>query len=298
MGSALPPYLSKQDWSQRNFTALVMCSIAFPILLISILYSVNSIKKPTSSNNKDDKKTQLNFFSSLQYVFKNNVLFTTCLTIALMNLALSYIGTSAALFNKYVLRISNQPVSIFGNVLTGETQSTILQSGSVISSLMFIPFYLKLINKYGVNTMWRVETTFFSAVCLLNLFVTEFIGGFIIVVLVGIAISGLFVLPEILLAEAIELDNKKTGVKKSGLVYGFNALLIHISAVFIEFGKAFILNNTNYLQPTPEVPLPIQPDLAIFGIRTLVSIVPAAIMMLSNVILYKRNSSVSHLKNE
>ena len=92
----------------------------------------------------------------------------------------------------------------------------------------------------------------------------------ILMVFVGFSISGLLLIPDILLAEIIDEDVKKSGEKREGLIYGIYGFAIRIAIVFESYLITFVLNRTKFDPLASE-----QSPLAKTGIKVLMVGVPA-----------------------
>ena len=87
---------------------------------------------------------------------------------------------------------------------------------------------------------------------------------------VGFAISGLLLVPDVLISEIIDKDRKDTGKRREGVFYGFYGFAIRISLVFQSYLISIILKATKY-DPSAET----QTKLAKTGIKVLLVGVPA-----------------------
>jgi hypothetical protein len=77
-----------------------------------------------------------------------------------------------------------------------------------VTALLFTPIYLHKIATYGKLKLWKAESRLVSVCLSLTLFANNFFTGAIGTFCLGVSISGYFVLPEMVLADAIEEDTK------------------------------------------------------------------------------------------
>jgi GPH family glycoside/pentoside/hexuronide:cation symporter len=88
-------------------------------------------------------------------------------------------------------------------------------------------------------------------------------------ILVGIAIGGLMVAPDVLISYVIDEDEIKTGERREGMYFGIHGFIIRLSTILQGITISAILGYFGY-----DPRLEIQPASALIGIRILMGIVP------------------------
>jgi GPH family glycoside/pentoside/hexuronide:cation symporter len=104
---------------------------------------------------------------------------------------------------------------------------------------------------------------------------------FILAVLAGGGVSIGYLIPWSMLPDVIELDELETGVRREGLFYGF---FVFLQKLGLSLGLAisnFVLEAAGYITPTPGGVPPAQPDSVLFALRIFVSLLPAAVLLIS-----------------
>ena len=175
-------------------------------------------------------------------------------------------------------------------LLISDSLSSVFMAIPLIAAVIVTPFWVGISNKLGKQKTYIIASIYF----LVPLFSCMFIpAGNIpvtvaITILMGIGISASQVLVFSILPDVVEIDEMKSGVRREGVIYGATMLLYKISsAVIIAFVTAcmgwmgYVESNGNNVV--------IQSDHAVFGIRLLMSTMPALCLIIS-VIFIKRLS--------
>jgi len=111
---------------------------------------------------------------------------------------------------------------------------------------------------------------------------------FISLFLTGLGLSGQQSITYNLLALVIDDDEVRTGKRREGAFYGANALVTKPAQSLAFFLTAFILEQTGFITRAMnfgEIYLD-QPESALFGIRSIVGLIPGLAMMIGVVILF------------
>lgn len=106
-------------------------------------------------------------------------------------------------------------------------------------------------------------------------------------VLAGVGVATAYLVPWAMLPDVIEQDELETGRRREGIFYGFFVFLQKMAVACGLFMIGQLLGAAGYLQPTKEVPLPIQPDSALFVIRLLIGPIPAVILLAGIYLVYR-----------
>jgi glycoside/pentoside/hexuronide:cation symporter, GPH family len=101
------------------------------------------------------------------------------------------------------------------------------------------------------------------------------------VVVIGFAIAGYFMGRELLFARSIEYDYFRMGQRREGAYFGVNALIIRISGTFVSIIIGVMLAKSGYNSYAQ-----IQSVSATMAMRTLVSLMPAALVLVAFVVSF------------
>ncbi|MHA1778813.1 MAG: MFS transporter, partial [Candidatus Heimdallarchaeaceae archaeon] len=115
----------------------------------------------------------------------------------------------------------------------------------------------------------------------------------LLLIISGIGLGGLMMIVDILIADVIDDDANKSGIRKEGLFFGINGFAIRI-AIVIQGGVFGIITGITGF----DAELPIQTPKALLGVRILFSVVPAAALLMGILLIlffYQLNDRKSTL---
>jgi glycoside/pentoside/hexuronide:cation symporter, GPH family len=267
-GFLLPDFFRPQTGDASLLSlrlAMVAVGIIGAFLIILTTYKVKERREFTVVDEP------LKFWESLRYTFNNKpfwffvsmnfllTLMNSLATGALFYLADYVTQTSTFILLVYIfvplapgIPLSNLMVKRFG--LTRAQQIYMLIGGVGLVSLAFMPVALIPIS----------------------------------LVIGGIGLSGQQTITYNILALVIDDDEVRTGVRREGAFYGANALITKPAQSLALFLTAFILEQTGFITRAMnfgQIFLD-QSELAIFGIRSIVGLIPGLAMLISVVILF------------
>lgn len=178
-------------------------------------------------------------------------------------------------FMKYALKISDSMSSVFMAI-------------PLVAAVVVTPMWVSISNRLGKQRTYIIAAIYF----LIPLFACMFIPAgnlgitAVVTVLIGIGISASQVLIFSILPDIVEIDECKNGVRREGIIYGSTMLLYKIgSAVMVALVTA-ALGWFGYAESTGSV-IAVQSAGTIFGIRLLMSGMPALCLVLSVLFIRK-----------
>jgi GPH family glycoside/pentoside/hexuronide:cation symporter len=92
--------------------------------------------------------------------------------------------------------------------------------------------------------------------------------------LAGLCLSGLLVTPDLLISDVIDEDETATGRRREGMYFGLNGFVIRFAFTMQGLSTGAILYATRYVGSSPSNLYPAQPPAALFGIRSLIALLP------------------------
>jgi GPH family glycoside/pentoside/hexuronide:cation symporter len=117
-----------------------------------------------------------------------------------------------------------------------------------------------------------------------------------ITILIGVGISASQVLIFSILPDVVEVDELKSGVRREGIIYGATMLLYKLSsAITVAFVSA-AMGWMGYAESTGNSAV-MQSAGAIFGIRLLMSCMPALCLILSVIFIRKLSLGKENFEN-
>lgn len=109
---------------------------------------------------------------------------------------------------------------------------------------------------------------------------------YVLAVMAGFGVSTAYLIPWSMLPDVIELDELNTGQRREGIFYSFIVFLQKVClgiAVFLVLQR---LELAGYVQPTPDIALPVQPDSVLLAIRFSIGPLPTLALIAGMVLAY------------
>lgn len=209
------------------------------------------------------------FFEGLRLAFQNRA-FIHVTTIYLLSwLSIQFVQNNLLLYVKYWIGAEEQ----FG----------VLILAIQFSSFLFLLFWARLSQRLGKQQIYYLGMGFWIlvSVILFSIQPGQLIPLFILAILAAAGVSIGYLVPWSMLPDVVELDELQTGQRREGIFYGF---FVFLQKLGISLGIAisnYILELAGYINQVPGGPLPQQPPAALLSLRIFVSLVPAAILLIS-----------------
>ncbi len=209
------------------------------------------------------------FADGLRIVFRNRAfLFVT--TIYLLTwLCIQFVQANLLLYARYWLG--------------AEAQFPFIILAIQVTAFVFLLVWARVSQHIGKQRTYYAGISLWIAAELLIFFLqpgqVNLLFG--LAVLAGAGVSIGYLIPWSMLPDVIELDELETGQRREGVYYGF---FVFLQKLGISLGLAlsnFALELTGYITPPEGGPWPTQPDAVLLALRLFVSLVPAAILLLS-----------------
>ena len=166
-------------------------------------------------------------------------------------------------------------------VMHNDLGVTIIMGALFISSMIFAPLVSKICNRWGAKKTYIITTAIFATAGLGFLVAPNIIVAAVVAAIAGIGVSGIMIMPNLLYAEIIDDDQRRTGVRREGAFFGMNALVMRLSVVVQGFASALVLDKCGYVAQAAE-----QTPEAVRGIRILMGLIPLFFVVLAVVVLF------------
>jgi glycoside/pentoside/hexuronide:cation symporter, GPH family len=176
----------------------------------------------------------------------------------------------------------------FQNIYKNEGMFSIALLFLLVSSLAFIPVWVKISAKIGKKKCYNIGMLIVAAMVLL------FAGfgpslpiwfSFIIMGLAGIGFATQYVMPYSIVPDVVEYDFAENGKRREGVFYGMWTFSSKIGQSLGIALTGWILTAFGYQQPTAAIADPVQSARAILGIRILAGPIPALLFVCGAIIL-------------
>ncbi len=157
---------------------------------------------------------------------------------------------------------------------------------SALLALVFVAAFLALRGWSRLASRWDPRKTALVAVVAFAAALSPFalagnaLEGGVAAFLVGLTLAGLMIVLDLLLPEVIDADEIRTGLRREGVYYGINGVVIRLSISLQAVAFTLVFSLTGF-----DPALAVQPAAALDGLRLLVSGAPALGMVVAAIAL-------------
>lgn len=248
IGIAIPPLL----YGSIGWPAM---GISFAVLtLVSLITSLLGSKEDTIYTASDG----LSMWAAIKATFQNRAFLTYVFGAMFLQFTFVMLQAGFPFYAKYVIRVSGLKVSIMLGTI-------------FISALFFVNMWAKVANIKGSKYTIILCSILYGLALIPYWFVTGFVGAVITAALIGIGLAGLMILLDVLLSDAVDEDELRTGARREGMYFGINGFMVRLSVSFQSVIMGSILTMSGY---NANLPVESQPLSAIMGIKSLITIIP------------------------
>jgi len=156
--------------------------------------------------------------------------------------------------------------------------------GSVVS-IMAMPFWLKMIGRFGKHRTWAIATLVGGVAILFQVFLEPGTAVFIPLLFIFSTVTAVFTCGVVasmsMLGDTIDFDTLKTGVNRSGQYFSFLAMIMKANAA-IGGGLAFYLLSLFNYDPT----LTVHDEISTMGMKVTVIFIPPIFYLLGAVLIW------------
>jgi GPH family glycoside/pentoside/hexuronide:cation symporter len=151
--------------------------------------------------------------------------------------------------------------------LDGSHQSYLLL-GTLIVALPLVYVWGWLVPKIGAYRTTLLAIVLFGLALLPFFFAQSFATALLCGLGLGIGLSGILMLTDVLISDVIDEDELKTGARREGMFYGIHGLLIGLCTPAQSIITSWVLISTGYVHGT------VQPPSALLGFRVMITVIP------------------------
>ncbi|CCQ92512.1 Predicted protein [[Clostridium] ultunense Esp] len=257
LGVAIPPLLyTSIGWSRMG--------ILFGLLiLLSFIFSLYGSKE-----NPNLSFTSPSFLEALRYTFVNKAFVTYVAGSFLVQFAFVLLPAVIPFYGKYVLKIP-------------ESENSILTGAIFIAAIPMVYLWSFIVKRMGPRKSILTAVLLFLLSLIPFAFVTTLLTAALSAIAVGISLAGIIILLDVLLAEVIDDDEKRSGARREGMYFGMNGFIIRwgISLQAIVMGA--VLEWSGYVQHSATQPASVEA-----GIRLMMTGIPIASLLLALLFYY------------
>ena len=166
----------------------------------------------------------------------------------------------------------------------------VLDAGALATSLMLlVTFVTAMVMMFAwrpVAVRFGSRTGYMAAIVILGvslvpfLFITNFISAIISTALVGIGLAGMILISDILISDVIDEDEIRSGVRREGIFFGFNAFVTRFAIAMEAASLGMVFTFTRYNAYVHH-----QSASFLMGLRLLIAGLPIAALIIAFVIM-------------
>ena len=182
------------------------------------------------------------------------------------------VPTIIPLYAKFVLGVKD---TLMISLLMG----IVFISAAIFMTALWRP----IVRKIGVRKTWLLSMTVLLISFAPLMFITDVVSGFIVFFFVGVGFAGSLYIIDLVVADIIDEDEVKTGMRRDAGFYGVNALFLRLSTIFVFLCIGLVFTNIGWAVYEPEKVTPA----VIFGLRALIFIFPAIALIIGIIVIYK-----------
>jgi len=221
----------------------------------------------------EDYKKAPSFFNTLKFCIKSKSF-------------MRYIPAEIA--NWFVYGMLPVIVPLYGEFILGFADPlmiSLLLGATFLSTALFMTFLWKpLVQKIGPRKSWLASMTIWIATLFPLFFLNSTmpfleITAYIVFFLIGIGLSGSLYIIDIIIADIVDEDEVKTGIRREGGYYGVNIFFQRFATVFVFLiiGPVFLIADWAEFNPI---------DIPEFGLRSLMFIYPAIALLIAIIAIF------------
>lgn len=212
---------------------------------------------------------KINFVEAVVYTFQNRAFRIYVTGSFLIQVVVALLPASVPFFTKYVI---GDPDPLLQSLLLG----TIF-----VVAIPAVYLWAAVIGRIGARHAMLATLAVF-VIGLLPFSLTDSLAFSVgAAAIIGVAVAGIMVLLDVLLAEVIDIDAARTGVRREGMYLGINGFIVRwaVSIQALIFG--LVLPWSGYQEGAA-----VQPASVAGGIRLMISGIPIVVLVLAFVVFW------------
>jgi len=187
-------------------------------------------------------------------------------------------------FYEYILLLLATIVPLFGAEVLGTTSAfdtSILMGILYIIGIVSMFLWRKLDVRLGGRMGYGLSMIAYVLASLPMLFISDYLSSISVVIMMGIGFGGMLYFIWYIVADVIDYDELKTGVRREGMFFGIANFFMRLSMVLSISTVSLVFTTTGWEEYAPNPGVDV-----IFGLRFLFVIVPAIALGSSMICLY------------
>lgn len=165
--------------------------------------------------------------------------------------------TNAAFTAAIALVQAGVPFYVTYYIKGGSMDATILLGVAIISAIIFIPLWVKIIKKISLLPAWRISFMLLCVGIIPLAFTKNIIAAALFIVFLGFGMGGISTTMDIVAARIIDKDASKHGFRREGIYTSFIGVLnkshgLFVSLAWLLVAKIFLFKDSTDTGPRPE----------------------------------------------
>ncbi|MBD3253930.1 MAG: MFS transporter [Candidatus Lokiarchaeota archaeon] len=215
-----------------------------------------------------DHQHDFSFIQGMKYTFNNRGFILYVIVFFLYEYLVLLVGTIFPLYCKHVLHVSPFETSILLGLM-------------LLIGLATIAIWMKLDIRIGGRKAFAFAMIAYIICTIPLLFVTSYISVLLIILFAGFGWGGMMYFVWLLIADIIDEDELKTGVRREGTYIGSSVFFMRLAMVASIITISFVFTSSGWEEYTPNPGADI-----ILGIKLLMVVFPGIAIALSLICLY------------
>jgi GPH family glycoside/pentoside/hexuronide:cation symporter len=255
MGLALPPMLAQAiGWSVMG---LVFAALSLITLVTTFpSYALRGRSEPvTMDGSGTAAASNPPFFRALRQTLWNRSFATFVGMRFFVQFAFTLLTADLSFYAKYNLQITG-------------TQQSLLLFGTLLVALALVYAWGVVVPKLGAVATEILAMALFASALVSLAFVHTFVTALVCGMALGIGLSGILILTDVLISDVIDEDELVHGSRREGMYYAMHGLIVSLCAPAQSLVTTLVLVTTGYTHTGPE------PASALAGFRWMVTVIP------------------------
>ena len=251
----------KEGYLINGFVTSVIIGIS---LFIAIKWGVKEREEF-----KLDHKQEFGYVEGLKKAFKNRGFVLYTIMFFLYEYVLLVLATVTPLYALHVLGITD---TLLISLLLGVM---------FIVAVLTVVIWMKLDLRWGSRKAYAVAIIVYFIATIPNLFITSYTLALIMVIFMGFGFGGMLYFIYLIVADPIDDDELKTGVRREGTFFGITNFFMRLAMIMSIVTISLVFTSTGWETYTANPGADI-----IFGIRALMVIFPGIALGITLICLY------------
>lgn len=235
--------------------ALVLSAVCLVLLVWSFFGGMIERREPRGE--AASAPAVMRFADQLKYTFANRAFVPYVLGSLFVQTSIAVILAAVPFYVRYSLNAA-------------EGESSLLLGAIFLTAIPSILLWSAVVRRSTPRTavLWSVAV--FGVAVLAYLAPTTVLGAALVGVAVGVGVGGLLQLLEVMLAQIIDEDAARTGLRREGAYFGVNGFVVRGSVVLQAIVAAVVLTASGFDASLGDA----QPDSVDGGIRLMLAVIP------------------------